>query len=65
MKVTTERIAAGSYHVYDEDGYSFAIIRKADKRTRPWFITYVGGHPGGTTPTLKAAIHRINAGWEE
>ena len=65
MKVTTERVAAGSYRVYDEDGYSFAIIRKADKRTRPWIITYVGGKTGGATPTLKAAVQRINDRLEE
>ncbi len=64
--ITAERIAAGSYRVYGEHGYQLATIRKDGGLTYPWwFITYVGGESGGSTPTLKAAVQRINEQQEE
>ena len=65
MSVTTERVDAGLYHIYDENGYQLAIIRNFVRATRPWIITYTGGKPGGATPTLKTAVQRVNNHQEE
>jgi len=61
---TTERIATGLYRVYDENNYLLCAIRKAVRRTRPWIITYTGGNPGGSFPTLKAAKQAVDDRWE-
>ena len=62
---TTERVDAGLYHIYDEHGYQLATIRNFVRASRPWIITYTGGKPGGETPTLEAAVQRVNNLQEE
>ena len=60
MTTTTERVRAGVYLIIDENGYIIANVIKHDGLAHPWLIHYVGGTPGGATPTLKAAVQRIN-----
>jgi len=67
---TTERLRAGWYRIYDENGYRLADIRKhtaewwAESTSRSWSITYTGGTSGGATKTLKEAVHRVNQRWD-
>ena len=56
MTTTMNRIAAGIYHIYDENGYQIAAIHKTNRHTRPWIITSPGGTPAGATATLKEAV---------
>ena len=61
---TTERLVTGVYHIIDKNGYQIASVIKANRRTRPWIITFVGGTPGGATATLKEAARIVNDRWE-
>ncbi len=64
-ELTTERLRAGLYRIYDEHGYLLVTIRKVERRTRPWIITYYGGVSGGGPSTLKAAKQLVEYRWND
>jgi hypothetical protein len=68
---TTERVAAGWYRVYDENGYLLCTIRRAvgdwwaETTSKPWYVRYQGGGSGGSFKTLKAAKAKVEERWTE